>query len=357
MQQAASPQPKPANKELVKESDSSDSSQAGDTSPNGPVETPKDEAAKEVQLRPRPDYAETMEFVVKLRKDVQPCHSRYHPELRVTYKNSGGDAGVTSTLCRCWAWVGHEWWQWQDQERKVCRLLGATTPTPVRAAGVHQMTEEGHDKPQDPMWVTMLECERVGPFPLPTDFLVLQALFTVAMVSKIIRVKDLGQGNLGVRELRPGEPGALPEVVLLDCNSWEPYGAGQWPGFPNKARAGGFWNMVQHHDPHLKGGGEPLQFGGPHLCPPVYLAIRRLPDYPVCWHCGEAWPGANQARLVQSAWNQPNGCWSSLKLGPLIEHFQRTVHRLCRRPWCHQATSAFWVGSPASEPESTEYPG
>ena len=97
MQQAASPQPKPANKELVKESDSSDSSQAGDTSPNGPVETPKDEAAKEVQRRPRPDYAETMEFVVKLRKDVQPCHSRYHPELRVTYKNSGGDAGVTST--------------------------------------------------------------------------------------------------------------------------------------------------------------------------------------------------------------------------------------------------------------------
>ena len=76
--------------------------------------------------------------------------------------------------------------------------------------------------------------------------------FTIAMVSKILRVKDLGQRNLGVRELRPGEPGALPEVVLLDCNSWEPYGAGQWPGFPNKVRAGGFWNMVQHHDPHLK---------------------------------------------------------------------------------------------------------
>ena len=89
-------------------------------------------------------------------------------------------------------------------------------------------------------------------FPPPTDFLVLQALFTIAMVSKIIRAKDLGQGNLGVRELRPGEPGALPEVVVLDCNSWEPYGAGQWPGFPNKARAGGFWNMVQQHDPHLK---------------------------------------------------------------------------------------------------------
>ena len=92
------------------------------------------------------------------------------------------------------------------------------------------------------------------------------------MVSKIIRVKDLGQGNLGVRELRPGELGVLPEVVLLDCNSWEPYGAGQWPGFPNKARAGGFWNIVQHHDPHLKEAlsklvGEPLQFGGPHLRP------------------------------------------------------------------------------------------
>ena len=35
--------------------------------------------------------------------------------------------------------------------------------------------------------------------------------------------------------------------------------------------------------------------------------------YPVCWHCGEAWPGANQARLVQSAGNQPNG-WSGRRL-------------------------------------------
>ena len=48
------------------------------------------------------------------------------------------------------------------------------------------MTEEGHNKPQDPMWVTMLECERVGPF-------------HHSYGSKIIRVKDLGQGNLGVR--------------------------------------------------------------------------------------------------------------------------------------------------------------
>ena len=118
-----------------------------------------------------------MEFVVKLRKDVRPCHSRYHPELRVTDKNSGGAAGVTSTPLQVLGMGGsrvvavaphQENLVWklsvypQDQERKVCRLLGATTPTPVTAAGVHQMTEEGHDKPQDPMWVTMLECERVG---------------------------------------------------------------------------------------------------------------------------------------------------------------------------------------------------
>ena len=38
----------------------------------------------------------------------------------------------------------------------------------------------------------------------------------------------------------------------MDCNSWEPYGAGQWPGFPNKACAGGFWIVVRLHDPHLK---------------------------------------------------------------------------------------------------------
>ena len=87
------------------------------------------------------------EFVVKMRKDVRPCHSRYHPELRVTYKNSGGAAGVTSTPLqvlglggsRVVAVAPHQVWKLsvypQDQERKVCRLLGATTPTPVRAAG------------------------------------------------------------------------------------------------------------------------------------------------------------------------------------------------------------------------------
>ena len=34
--------------------------------------------------------------------------------------------------------------------------------------------------------------------------------------------------------------------------------------------------------------------------------------YPVCWHCGGAWPGderANQARLVESAGNQQRS-WS-----------------------------------------------
>ena len=78
----------------------------------------------------------------------------------------------------------------------------------------------------------------------------IQALFTICMISKILRVKDLGRYNLGVRELRPSVPGALRAIVFLDC--WEPYGPDQRPVFPNKARTQGFWNMAQRHDPDLK---------------------------------------------------------------------------------------------------------
>ena len=92
-----SPRQAPANEATLEEE-----GHPGDTSPDGPVETPRHDetsscyqpvrlkqgpAAEEGELRPRPDYAETMEFVVKLHKDVRPCHSRYHPELRVILKN------------------------------------------------------------------------------------------------------------------------------------------------------------------------------------------------------------------------------------------------------------------------------
>ena len=159
-----SPRQAPANEATLEEE-----GQPGDTSPHGPVETPRDDetsscyeplrlqqglAAEEGELRPRPDYAETMEFVVKMRKDVRPCHSRYHPELRVTYKNSGRAAGVTSTPLQVLGLGGSRVVAVAPHQENlvwklsVCRLLGATTPTPVRAAGVHQMTEEGHNKPQ-----------------------------------------------------------------------------------------------------------------------------------------------------------------------------------------------------------------
>ena len=36
---------------------------------------------------PEPDYNLTMTFTVKMRKDVNPCHSRYHPQVKVTYSN------------------------------------------------------------------------------------------------------------------------------------------------------------------------------------------------------------------------------------------------------------------------------
>ena len=125
-----------------------------------------------------------MQFVVKMRKDVKPYHSRYEPELRVTYTNSGGEAGVTSTPLqvlglggsRIVAVAPHQdnlVWKIsicpQERERVACKVLGAVTPTPVRAAGVHQLTEEGSGAAQEPKWVTMLECERLETHRLPGD--------------------------------------------------------------------------------------------------------------------------------------------------------------------------------------------
>ncbi|CAE7514005.1 unnamed protein product, partial [Symbiodinium sp. CCMP2456] len=61
-----------------------------------PVRVQEGPAASVLGTLPRADYAQTMQFVVKMRKDVKPYHSRYEPELRVTYTNCGEEAGVTS---------------------------------------------------------------------------------------------------------------------------------------------------------------------------------------------------------------------------------------------------------------------
>ncbi|CAE7204709.1 unnamed protein product, partial [Symbiodinium sp. CCMP2456] len=214
----------------------------GEASPEGPVETPQAEDTSScyepVRLQegpsalgtlPRTDYAQTMQFVVKMRKDVKPYHSRYEPELRVTYTNCGEEAGVSST---------------------PLQVLGLGGSRITRAARVHQLTEM--DAAEEPKWVTMLECERLDPFPEPSDFLVIQALFTLCLIAKVLRVKDVGRYNLGIRELRPSVFGSLRAVVFLGCNGWEPYGPGQRPVFPNKVRAQGFWNMVQSYDKDLK---------------------------------------------------------------------------------------------------------
>ena len=80
----------------------------------------------------------------------------------------------------------------------------------------------------------------------------IQALFSITLVSKVLSPRDLGQYNLGSRNLRPGAPGCIPEIVLLDCNGWEPYNENQHAAFPNMRKAGGFWKMVQKHDAGLK---------------------------------------------------------------------------------------------------------
>eukprot|EP00439_Symbiodinium_sp_Y106_P073123 s549_g13.t1 len=98
----------------------------------------------------------------------------------------------------------------------------------VKDAGVHRLVELGlKDQAQDPAWVTVLEAEKVDPLPPLSDLVVIQALFSITLVSKVLSPRDLGQYNLGSRNLRPGVPGCIPEIVLLDCNGWEPYDENQ----------------------------------------------------------------------------------------------------------------------------------
>ena len=130
---------------------------------------------------PMPNYSETMEFRVEVKKaSVKPCHSRYRPVMSVRYQNAD-KTGATSVqlqvlglggsriVCaaphasdRVWKISQYP----QDTEQRVSRLFGPLTMGGVKAAGVHRLVELGlKDQAQDPAWVTVLEAEKVDPFP------------------------------------------------------------------------------------------------------------------------------------------------------------------------------------------------
>ena len=214
---------------------------------------------------PMPNYSETMEFRVEVKKaSVKPCHSRYHPVLSVRYQNAD-QTGVTSVqlqvlglggsriVCaaphatdRVWKISEYP----QDIEQRVSRLFGPITMDGVKAAGVHRLVELGlKDQAKDPAWVTVLEAEKVDPLPPLSDLVAIQAVFSIALVSKVLSPRDLGQYNLGSR---PGAPGCIRELVFVDCNGWEEYEEHQHAAFPNMRKALGFWKTIAHYDEGLK---------------------------------------------------------------------------------------------------------
>ena len=214
---------------------------------------------------PMPNYSETMEFRVEVKKaSVKPCHSRYHPVMSVRYQNAD-QTGVTSVqlqvlglggsriVCaaphasdRVWKISQYP----QDIEQRVSQLFGPVTMGGVKAAGVHRLVELGlKDQAQDPACVTVLEAEKVDPLPPLSDLVVIQAVFSITLVSKVLSPRDLGQYNLGSR---PGAAGHIPEIVLIDCNGWEQYDENQHAVFPNMRKAAGFWKMVEKFDAGLK---------------------------------------------------------------------------------------------------------
>ena len=214
---------------------------------------------------PMPNYSVTMEFQVEVKKaSVKPCHSRYHPVMSVRYQNAD-QTGATSVqlqvlglggsriVCaaphasdRVWKISEYP----QDIEQRVSRLFGPITMDGVKAAGVHRLVELGlKDQAKDPAWVTVLEAEKVDPLPPLSDLVITQAVFSIALVSKVLSPRDLGQYNLGSR---PGAPGCIRELVFVDCNGWEEYEEHQHAAFPNMRKASGFWKTVAHYDEGLK---------------------------------------------------------------------------------------------------------
>ena len=216
-------------------------------------------------LHPEPDYNITMTFTVQMRKDVNPCHSRYHPQVKVRYTDLeagetsldlvvvglGGSRIVTRTPHRpgvVWKLSTYP----QDPEVKICRVFGAITPGLIKKAGVHQLLEQGYKASEDPLWVNLIEMEAVAPLPAElSDTLVIQAMFSVALAAKVVYVRDVGRGNLGLRAPRP-EEGGLPVLVFLDVNGWQAYEEGQYPKWPNQAQLSGFWKTIAAHNAEMK---------------------------------------------------------------------------------------------------------
>ena len=175
-----------------------------------------------------PNYSETMEFRVEVKKaSVKPCHSRYHPVLSVRYQNAD-QTGVTSVQLQVLGLGG---------SRIVCAAPHATDR-------VWKISEY-----KDPAWVTVLEAEKVDPLPPLSDLVAIQAVFSIALVSKVLSPRDLGQYNLGSR---PGAPGCIRELVFVDCNGWEEYEEHQHAASPNMRKALGFWKTIAHYDEGLK---------------------------------------------------------------------------------------------------------
>ena len=247
-----------------------------ETSP-GLVETPRGdgsssswavarEALSQPQANhPEPDYNITMTFTVQMRKDVNPCHSRYHPQLKVTYTDHqagdtsldlvvvglGGSRIVTHAPHRpgvVWKLSTYP----QDPEVKICRVFGAITPGLLKKAGVHKLWEQGYKASEEVLWVNLIEMEALTPLPTElSDTLVIQAMFSVALAAKVVYVRDVGRGNLGLRPAN-SEEGGLPVLVFIDVNGWQAYEEGQYPKWPNQAQLSGFWKTIAAHNAEMK---------------------------------------------------------------------------------------------------------
>ena len=103
-----------------------------------------------------------------------------------------------------------------------------------------------------PLWVNLIEMEAMTPLPAElSDTLVIQAMFSVALAAKVVYVRDVGRGNLGLRPPTP-EEGGLPVLVFIDVNGWQAYEEGQYPKWPNQAQLSGFWKTIASHNAEMK---------------------------------------------------------------------------------------------------------
>ena len=160
--QAQQPKPKQEDKQATSAKEATGPKEK-ETSP-GLVESPRGNGsssswavAREALSQPKakhpePDYNITMTFTVTMRKDVNPCHSRYHPQVKVTYSDHqagdtsldlvvvglGGSRIVTHAPHRpgvVWKLSTYP----QDPEVQICRVFGAITPGLIKKAGVHKL--------------------------------------------------------------------------------------------------------------------------------------------------------------------------------------------------------------------------